>query len=110
MTFTLGVRRLVESSEDSHGNVTSTFAAPVPWVVRGCAPGANADGQEPHRDASIVLWTVYADSSDDIPTEYDLVVLDAVEYAVEGRPADWTKGPWANPVAGVVVELKRVGG
>jgi hypothetical protein len=29
---------------------------------------------------------------------------------VEGRPADWTKGPWPHPTAGIVVELKRAEG
>lgn len=107
MTFTLHVRRLELGDEDRHGNKAKTFGTAVPWVVRGYAPGANVENGDPHRDLSTILWTVYADANDDLPTEHDLVVLNGDEYAVEGRPADWTHGPWFNPVAGAVVELKR---
>lgn len=110
MTFTLQVKRRQAGSKDSHGNKAVTYAAPADWVVRGYAPGANVEGTDLHRDLSVVLWTVYADATDDVPGELDLVVLNGVDYAVEGRPADWTHGPWHNPVAGVVVELKRAEG
>lgn len=110
MAFTLGVRRLIVGSEDSHGNAVKSYAPATDWVVRGYAPAANTEGTDPARDTSQILWTIYADATTDIPGELDLVVLGGVEYAVEGRPADWTHGPWFNPVAGVVVELKRVEG
>lgn len=110
MTQLLQVRRLQLGAEDAHGNQAEAHGDPEPWTVRGYAPGANVENGDPHRDLSVILWTVYADVSADIPAERDLVVLGGVEYAVEGRPADWTKGPWANPVAGVVVELKRAEG
>jgi hypothetical protein len=110
MTYTLGVRRRETGSDDDHGNAEATYGAAEDWVVRGYAPGANNEGGDPARDLSNILWTVYADASDDVPGELDLVVLEGDEYAVEGRPADWTHGPWFNPVAGVVVELKRAEG
>lgn len=111
MTATLQVRRLVLGpGKDKHGNLVETFGDPQEWVVRGYAPGANVENGDPHRDLSIILWTVYADSSPQLPRERDHVVLGGDEYAVEGRPGDWTHGPWDNPVAGVVVELKRAEG
>ena len=40
----------------------------------------------------------------------DLVVVDGKDYPVDGQPDDWTRGPWANPVAGITVYLRRVEG
>jgi hypothetical protein len=111
MTFQLQVRRRQVGAKDKHGNKVTTYASPEPWTVRGYAPGANVEANANlHRDLSIILWTVYADASDDAPGELDHVLINGVEYAVEGRPADWTHGPWHNPVAGIVVELKRAEG
>lgn len=108
--FVLGVRRRQQGLKDSHGKKTVTYAEPIDWPVSGIAPGANAEPNNPNRDLSLILWTVFAPSDSNQPTELDLVVLDSVEYSVEGRPADWTNGPWDNPIAGVVVELKRAEG
>lgn len=107
MTFTLGVKRRTEDDEDAHGNPVVTYDDAEDWVVDGYAPGANVDPGNPNRDLSLILWTVYAPNNADAPTELDRVVLDGAEYDVEGRPGDWTKGPWAHPTAGIVVELKR---
>lgn len=108
--YTLGVKRRQAGATDAHGNPVVTYAAPTDWHVHGYAPGANVDPANPNRDLSLILWTVYAPASDEAPGELDKVVLDGVEYAVEGRPADWTKGPWPHPTAGIVVELKRAEG
>jgi hypothetical protein len=63
-----------------------------------------------NRDLSVVAFTVYSPASADLPGARDLVTLDGADYAVNGTPKDWTRGPWANPSAGVVVELRRVEG
>lgn len=107
MTFTLGVKRRVEGGKDAHNNPVVTYAAATDWVVDGYAPGANVEPGSPNRDLSLILWTIYAPVDPSAPTELDRVVLDGDEYAVEGRPGDWTKGPWPHPTAGIVVELKR---
>lgn len=108
VTATLGVRRriVIAGVPDRHGNPTFTFSEPQPWPVWGIAPGA-AEPHEPNRDLSIVEWTVYAPMSPALPGELDRVILDDVEYEVEGRALDWTRGPWPHPTAGAVVELKR---
>ena len=103
------VRRLVSGTEDAHGNSSSTYGAPVAWTVRGLAPGSMAENLI-DRNSSEVEWTVYADDSPQVPTEADIVVVDGDEFTVNGRPADWTRGPYPNPQAGVVVELRRVEG
>lgn len=108
--ITLAVRRYQSGSIDAHGNAVPSWGDPEPWIVRGYAPGAMAEPTEPNRDLSLIEWTVYADASDEAPRERDRVVLAGEEYAVEGRPADWTKGPWPHPTAGIVVELKRAEG
>lgn len=107
---TLGVKRRVVGSADAHGKKAITYATAVDWPVHAYAPGASTEPAAPNRDLSLILWTVYAPADGLVPTELDRVVLEGVEYAVEGRPADWTNGPWAHPTAGTVVELKRAEG
>lgn len=114
--YVLGVKRRNVGSNDGHGNPAKTFAAAVDWPVHGFAPGAagssigNNQPSQANRDLSVILWAVYAPVNDLAPTELDRVVLDGVEYDVEGRPADWSSSPWPFPEAGLVVELKRAEG
>lgn len=109
-TATLGVKRREVGAVGSHGKQAITFAEPIDWPVTAIAPGANEEPANPNRDLSLVLWTVYAAAHANQPTELDRVVLDGVEYAVEGRLDDWTRGPWTHPTAGSVVRLKRAEG
>ena len=97
----------MEGEKDAHGNPRVTYADSTPWPVHGLAPGANVEGEQPNRDLSVVEWTVYAPASDEAPGELDLVVVDGEEFEVEGRPSDWTRGPWGHPTAGLVVLLRR---
>ena len=106
-SYTLGVKRRVEGEKDSHGNPRVTYAAPTDWRVHGLQPGANIETAQPNRDLSEIVWTVYAPASDEAPGELDLVVVDGEDFEVEGRLADWTRGPWEHPTAGIVVELRR---
>ncbi|HEY4268413.1 MAG TPA: hypothetical protein VGM94_09505 [Galbitalea sp.] len=108
--YTLAVKRRQTGSRDSHGKPSVTYAAGVAWPVHGYAPGADATRSDANRDLSLILWTVYAPADNLAPGELDLVTLGGVDYMVEGRPDDWTKGPWLHPTAGLVVELKRAEG
>lgn len=115
VAYTLGVKRRQIGAKDEHGKPAKTYAAATDWSVYGYAPGASGPGLDggtdrPNRDLSIVQWTVYAPADDSAPTELDRVVLDGDEYDVFERPADWTKGPWPHPTAGLVVLLKRAEG
>ena len=47
---------------------------------------------------------------EDVEIALEPFTLGGEEYEVEGRPADWTHGPWPHPTAGIVVELKRAEG
>lgn len=105
--FTLNVRRRLEGAADDHGNATIAYASPTPWMVRGLAPGASTEPNQPNREAVTIAWSVYADSTDDIPGERDRVSVMGEDFEVVGRPQDFTKGPWPHPTAGVVVELAR---
>lgn len=107
MTTTLQVRRYSSSTKDAHGNTAAVFGEPQDWTVRGLAPGSMEEPGRTNRDLSVIEWTVYADRSNDAPTERDRVLVDNEEFSVEGRPSDWTRGPWATPGAGIVVELRR---
>lgn len=106
----LQVRRYEAGATDAYGNAADGLSAPQAWSVRGIAPGAMSEPYEATRDASSVVWTVYADKSGDVPGVRDVVVLDGDEFNVIGEPRDWTRGPYPNPTAGVVVELGRVEG
>jgi hypothetical protein len=105
----LHVRRHSTSGVDDYGNPVDTFGPPVVWDVWWLAPGTMREIFDA-RDASEIIWTVGAAADSDAPTEFDRVVVDGSEFAVNGRPADWTRGPVANPTAGLTVELRRVEG
>ena len=77
-------------------------AADRPWPVGRALPG------EP--GPSSVEFAVHADSASGVPAAGDQVLVDNDWYDVDGEPADWTRGPWPNPVAGVVVLPKRIEG
>lgn len=92
------------------GNLQGTYGPPVDWMVRSVDP---VTGREPgleNRDAALLAYAIQADNAPEVPGYRDLVVVDGVEYLVDGRPDDWSRGPWPNPAAGVTVYLRRVEG
>jgi hypothetical protein len=104
------VKRLIEGATDVHGNPVKTYAPPVDLPIRGIAPGAMLLPGEADRDVSEILWTLTCSTHPNLPGDLDLVMLDGDDYALAGRVKDWTRGPWPNPAAGCVIELKRVEG
>lgn len=108
--YTLQVRRFVAGSTDAHGNAVDAWGTAAAWAVRSVAPGSMEEPSATNRDLSVVEYTIHADATADVPGVRDLVIVDGVEYAVNGTPDDWTKGPWPNPAAGVAVELRKVDG
>lgn len=108
--YTLQVRTRTSTTDDGLGNVDTEWSAERPWNVRQIDPGQSAEPYLPNRDLSSVEYAVHAGKTGDVPGEDDQVQVDGVWFDVDGKPADWTRGPWPNPVAGVVVLLKRVEG
>jgi hypothetical protein len=108
--YRVQVKRWQAGTVDDYGHPVDTYSRPHAWWVRSIAPGAMAEPTSPARDMTVVAWTIHADNTTDVPGPRDLVTIAGVDYAVNGTPADWTNGPWPNPVAGVVVELRRVDG
>lgn len=107
--YLLPVREPVTGDPDDFGNATTTWVEHT-WAVHGVAPGAMVEPGQPNRDLSLILYTVYGPVKD-APFSEDAEVMVSGEWLpVNGRPRDWTQGPWANPVAGVVVELRRAEG
>ena len=107
--LTLTARSFTGSGVDDFGNPVKTWVE-RDWIVSGMAPGAVQDPMQPNRDASVVAWTVYADAAAATPTDADQVLVDGAWLAVNGRPADWTRGPFGTGPGGVVVELRKVDG
>ena len=107
--FTLRVRSATAGAPDEFGNPTTTLTE-RDWRVHGIAPGAMSDPAQSNRDASLIAYTVLAPHSADLPTEADEVLVDGEWLAVNGRPADWGRGPWPFPDAGVTVELSAANG
>ena len=105
--YKLTVRRYSSTQEDEYGNAVPVWAEEE-IAVHGMAPGA-IDLEDVTRNAEEVSWTVYAPAGTVVRTQ-DTVLIDGDEYQVIGRVKDWSQGPWANPVAGVVFELKRTEG
>lgn len=107
--ITLTLRTYTEAGLDDFGNPVRTWVE-RPWIVTGMAPGAIQDPMQPNREASIVAWTVYAEKSATPPTDADQVLVDGAWLPVNGRPADWTRGPYGVDPGGLVVELRRADG
>lgn len=110
--YTVLVREPTTGGEDAHGNPVSGWGDPVEWGVHAVAPGASEEPRKPNRDLSVIAWTIYAPAGY-VPDPRAQVALPwevDTWHDIEGEPDDWTKGPWRNPVAGVVVELRRVEG
>lgn len=112
--YTLGIQSREVSGIDERGNFIETWADPRPWPVSGIAP-ATTDETHQQRDGVRIDLEVYAPATQTVPGELDrVIVLDgpyAGEYAVEGRPEDWTQGPWpSTSYAGVKVGLRRTEG
>ena len=107
--YTVLLRSPTTGGEDAHGNPVSGWGDPRSWDVHAIAPGASEEPRKPNRDLSVIAWTVYGPKGGE-PGERDQVALPWAPsewFDIEGRPDDWTHGPWNLPVAGVVVELRR---
>lgn len=104
--YTLTVRASSPGPKDDFGNPTTVWTE-RPWQVHAVAPGASTELYQPNRDMSRIAHMVLAPASDDVPTEADEVLVDGEWFKVDGAPDDYTRGPWVNPVAGVVVMLRR---
>lgn len=110
--YLLQVRRYQGLDYDAHGNIIPVWGVPVPWPVYYLAPGPSSEITDRTREEMArVTWNVGAPATEAAPGERDLVLVDGVEFEVEGRPLDYTHTPWPpHPTAGVVVELHRVEG
>lgn len=108
--YMVGVSRIARSGEDAHGNPVKSWADPVVWPVSAIAPG-DMDEQVAGQDRSDIRVTLFAPAGHpNEPHEHDRVVIDGLEYDVDGAVKDWTRGPWSNPFAGVQVVCVRVEG
>lgn len=107
LPYQLGVMRYVLGLPDRYGNHEDTWELdPKPWLVHGYwTPG----GEEPWRagrDLSNVVWSVLAPATPDAPGDRDRIIIGGVEYEIDGKPGDYSHGPWSMPFAGLVYDLK----
>lgn len=119
--WTVGVRAWSQSGRDAHGNPVPSWAPPVPVRVHAVGPRVQTEPGEPNRTVVVEGLTVYAPAGT-VVGEHDRVVwpfkvddtgavtFAGEEYEVDGDVADWTSGPWPNPVAGVTFDLTRTEG
>lgn len=107
--YTLRVRTQETGPDDDLGNSTSTWVE-RDWRVHSYVQGpATTEQLASNRDLSVIAYTVLAPAVA-IPGEYDEVAVGGVWHAVNGRPADYSHGPWVFPEAGAVVELRTANG
>lgn len=107
--YTLTVREPSSGAPDEFGNVTQTWAERT-WRVHGVAPGGMNEPDQPNRDLSLIVFTVLGPKTGAPTSERAQIRVDGEWFDIEGRPKDWTRGPWPHPTAGVVVELIRAEG
>lgn len=113
----VGWREWSEGGRDAHGNPASSWAPPAPLPVHSVGPRYQQEPGEPNRWVVVDGLTVYAPAGtvvgahDRVVWPFDPDNPDVGElWEVNGPIADWTKGPFANPVAGVTFELEKVTG
>ena len=106
----LRVRKYIPGAKDDWNNAVDSWADPYDWMVRSVDPVSNREVPQANRDLANIAYVVQADVGPLVPGYRDKVLVGDDEYDVDGRPDDWSKGPWPNPVAGVTVWLKRVEG
>lgn len=104
----LVVQRSTGASLDALGNAVTGWSVPVAWPVHAWHQGPSPEAVRQGREVSSVAVTVYAPTAPLV--QEDRVTIGADTFEVIGPPADWTNGPWANPVAGFEVQLKRMEG
>ena len=103
----LSVRRWSESAEvDKHNNPVGGYGEPEPLPVLALEPGASREAVASGRVTDEVAWTLYCPAGTQVGGR-DVVAIDGIDYPVNSDSLDWTRGPWENPAAGVVVELLR---
>lgn len=101
------VHRYTLGAADAHRNAAESWVADAaPTLVHAVAPGASAEALQTGRDVSQVAWTVYAPAGTPVAAR-DRIEWQGETYLVYGEPADWSRGPWTHPAAGVVIELMR---
>jgi hypothetical protein len=106
----LSVRRYRPGAADEFNNAVPAWDPAVPWYVRSVDPVSSREPGLQFRDMTNIDLVVQADKTPAVPGYRDRVVVDGLEYDVDGQPDDWTRGPWPNPAAGVTVYLKRTEG
>lgn len=94
---------------DADDNPVSVFADPVPFTVSSAEPGPSRELGRDGRDVQQVAWTLTVPRRT-VLGERDVIVWQGSEYRVDGRPLDWTLGPWPNPAARIQVGIRRVTG
>lgn len=106
--FTIGVKRYQEGAVDRYNNPTTSWLSAVAVLVYSIAPTSSDEPFEAGRNAVITGLSVLAPVGTVIGPK-DRVVIDSVEYVVDGAIADWSKGPFAwSP--GIEIKLKKVTG
>lgn len=103
---TAGYRVYVAGVEDAHGNPVDSWATAVDVDVYGWGPRAST---EPGGTQVIVGLEVYAPASLAVGA-LDRMVVDGLEYVVDGDPGDYSRGPLGRSVGQKVINLKRVEG
>ena len=106
----LHVRRWAPGEPDRYGNVIDTWGGIEPWPVHAYWQSTPEERQAAGRDLLTDARTVIAPATADRPTYRDLVVIDGLEFRIEGEPADYTHGPWPMPIAGLVYNVTRAEG
>lgn len=100
---TVTVRSTVTTRDDL-GDGT-TVVSEVAWSGCMVAPRTSDENADPSRPSLIVGKTVYGPATVSIDSD-DILVIDGVEWQVDGLPGDW---PWPmGGMAGLEVPVKRV--
>jgi hypothetical protein len=105
---TVDVLHYETGGEDEYGNDVETWSPPDTQRVHGWGPSGTEEDNDGRRRVVADLQLMAPRGFRIGP--YDRVVVDGLEYEVEGKVEDYTKGPFGFAGAGIRVNLNRVTG
>lgn len=106
--FRLPHRRLVKGLPDAHNNPQTSFELSRQPLVAHGIQGPLEELSDVLRDDATVHDKVVLAPKQDISVG-DQLQDEGEWYDVVGV-TDWTRGPWAHPIAGLEIKIKKVDG
>lgn len=98
-----------EPTTDSHNRAVDAWGEPVEVDVYGWGPAASSQDAAGNREPLTTLVDIYAPASTATSTK-DRWTLPDGTYLQDGKPLDYSHGPFGGGVGQAVIRLKQITG